>query len=99
MQHFKTDEETRKNIGLGSNSNDAHFSTTATWLLNYSAMNVAEISALYESKQFAIFQPADKTTTLPFPAPPPFPSYDSSLQRHSSKMFVYIRNPSAEVKR
>lgn len=67
MQHFKTDEETRKNIGLGSNSNDAHFSTTATWLLNYSAMNVAEISALYESKQFAIFQPADNYPALPCP--------------------------------
>lgn len=77
-----------------------HSSATGTWLLNYSAVNVGEISALYESEQFAIFQPADnKTTTLPFPPHLPFPSYDSSLQRHSSKMFVYIRNPSAEVKR
>lgn len=66
------DEDTEKNIGLGSNSNDAPLLCHChTWLLNYSSINVEEISALYESEQFAIFQPAEnKTTILPLPFPP-----------------------------
>jgi len=51
------DEDTAKDIGLSNNSN--HVSTDTAplllLLLNYSSVRAEEISALYESEQFAIF--------------------------------------------